>query len=603
MELKRGDRISEYVLDERLGAGGFGVVWRAHHHVFTDRVVAIKVPANAEQARLLRHEGVLADLVRHPGAVEVLGLDPDHDPPYLVLEYVEGESLRERLRARGRLEADEAVGIGCEVLAVLAEAHRRGIVHRDLKPENVLLRRDGRVKLADFGLGRLRELEHGELLLSGAFVSEAAGGSSGTLAYMAPEQKQPGRPVDARADVYAFGLVLFEMLTGALPEGREVPSELVAGLDPALDRIFAGCYCRLEARYPDAGAVLRELQAVRARLGRSGAAPPGAGREARRGGTARLEPLEGGAPLLLGAGPAVLGSGREAGIRLRGRAVAARHAVIARQGGAWTIRDAGSAAGTWLLPAHVPQGKRPVDLIEKVGREPLELAEGVTICLGDPREPDGGVRLVFRDGEPLAAWSGGMAGEHDGSSPGQFRLRAGSVKAAVAGLVAFAVSLLFLLRFRVPLWAFLGAMVVGIGASALFSEHYRRRDEELEFAPAGGSPRLVPVRAAGVALRGLALAIDLALFLLVVHQWWAPFAWFAYDWLATGLWGATAGKWVLGLRVVDLEGRPIGLGRAFMRSVGKVLSTLPFGLGYAFAAITVSRQAFHDFLAETRVVR
>jgi eukaryotic-like serine/threonine-protein kinase len=230
--LKPGDRVSEYVLIERVGRGGFGDVWKARHHVWPDRIVAVKMPATAERANLLKREGVLQDRVRHPNAVDVLGMDPDHDPPYLIMEFVEGESLRARLQRETRLAPGVAVDLGVQILGALEHAHARGVVHRDLKPENILIAKDGLAKLTDFGLGRLLEDARAKLAVSGSLISTDGRDISGTVAYMAPEQREAGRTVDARADLYAFGIVLFEMLTGARPEGGEAPADLVAGRPP-----------------------------------------------------------------------------------------------------------------------------------------------------------------------------------------------------------------------------------------------------------------------------------------------------------------------------------------------------------------------------------
>src|SRR5207247_2472839 len=132
------------------------------------------------------------------------------DPPYLVMEFVDGGSRRARLERERRLEAPVALGIARGVLGGLAAAHAQGVVHRDLKPENVLLRRDGAVKITDFGLGRLREEERARLALSANLGDPEVDTPhlEGTIAYMAPEQRDAGRPIDARADVYAFGIVL-----------------------------------------------------------------------------------------------------------------------------------------------------------------------------------------------------------------------------------------------------------------------------------------------------------------------------------------------------------------------------------------------------------
>src|SRR5688572_11534084 len=110
-DLKPGDRVSEYVLERRVGHGGFGDVWRAHHHVWRDRVVAVKVAADAEAARALGQEGAIQERLRDPNVVEVLGLDPEHDPPYLVMEFIDGESLRARLDRDRRLAPEAALAV------------------------------------------------------------------------------------------------------------------------------------------------------------------------------------------------------------------------------------------------------------------------------------------------------------------------------------------------------------------------------------------------------------------------------------------------------------------------------------------------------------
>lgn len=258
-KVSAGDRLGEYIVEERIGSGGFGDVWRAHHHVLTDRQVAIKVPHDEGTRERLRREGVIQDRLTDPRVIRTLGLDPDHEPPYLVVELVEGESLRERLQRESRLAPAEALRIAEEVLRALCAAHAVGVIHRDIKPENILLQREtNAVKIADFGLGRFTETT-GESLAASLSHLTKEGALLGTLAYMAPEQKEAGRKVDGRADLYAFGVCLFEMLTGGLPVGGDLPSEQVADLDPLCDEIFRRCFTRLEKRYPTAGDALSEL--------------------------------------------------------------------------------------------------------------------------------------------------------------------------------------------------------------------------------------------------------------------------------------------------------------------------------------------------------
>jgi len=218
-----GQTLSHYRVTAALGAGGMGEVYRA-----TDtqlgRDAAIKVlPSEVAQdaerlARFEREARLLASL-NHPNVAAIHGLEKADGKPFLVLELVEGEELKQRLE-RGAVPVDEALEIARQIAEGLEEAHERGIVHRDLKPANVKLTPDGKVKVLDFGLAKAWTADptsgsSGVLSESPtlAHTGTEAGVILGTAAYMAPEQAR-GRAVDRRADIWAFGVVLFEMLTG-----------------------------------------------------------------------------------------------------------------------------------------------------------------------------------------------------------------------------------------------------------------------------------------------------------------------------------------------------------------------------------------------------
>jgi serine/threonine-protein kinase len=248
-----GDRISEYVLDSPAGSGTFGTVWRARHHVWTQQLVAIKLPTSPAYLRELQREGLAASRLSHPNVVKAIGFDPYADPPYLVMEYVAGRSLRELLR-NGPLATATAVTILRQILSGLAHAHENGIVHRDLKPENVLLTEagltsdfaaPGSVKITDFGLGQT-QAKGGSIAYSLSIAGDAQK-LVGTLDYMSPEQRAGG-DVDARSDLYACGAMLFEMITGEKPTGTEVPSDLRSGVPEGIDHAFRRAYTRLDRR-------------------------------------------------------------------------------------------------------------------------------------------------------------------------------------------------------------------------------------------------------------------------------------------------------------------------------------------------------------------
>ncbi len=214
-----GDRIGCYLVDRRLGAGGMGEVWRARDERL-GRDVALKLllphPArDADRVSALQAEARAAGALNHTNVLTVYDVGEHHGASYLVTECLEGESLRARL-IRSTLDVDAALDVARQVARGLAAAHGRGIVHGDLKPENVFLGRDGRVKILDFGLATLHDPAW-----AGGAADEPPDGTprrpvTGTTGYMAPEQLR-GERCDGRADVFALGIVLHEMLAGARP--------------------------------------------------------------------------------------------------------------------------------------------------------------------------------------------------------------------------------------------------------------------------------------------------------------------------------------------------------------------------------------------------
>jgi eukaryotic-like serine/threonine-protein kinase len=267
---KCGDRINNYLLEELVGTGSFGTVWRAKHHMFDD-LVAIKIPTDADYVQNLRREGVAIHGLRHPNIVRAVDLDPYADPPYLIMEYVPGDSLRQFVDAHADgLPIETAVAIMRGVLSALVVAHEAGVIHRDIKPANILLTErvadmdkvsERSVKVADFGLGRVGGVTTQSIMQSGNHPAEKLNGISGTLAYMSPEQKE-GQDTDGRTDLYSCGIVLFEMLTGKRPHGAEVPSALRSDVPERLDVLFQRCYARRERRFDNAAAMLEALAEV-----------------------------------------------------------------------------------------------------------------------------------------------------------------------------------------------------------------------------------------------------------------------------------------------------------------------------------------------------
>jgi eukaryotic-like serine/threonine-protein kinase len=203
-----------YRLDRELARGGMATVWIAEDPLLSRRVaVKLLLPELAVDDALrvrFRNEAIAAAKLSHPGIVATYDTGDDDGTAYIVMELVEGKTLRHLIDERGRLPVHEAVDISSQVADALEHAHRQGLVHRDIKPANVLVQTDGRVKVTDFGIAKAAGGD--DLTRTGTVV--------GTARYLAPEQVN-GHAVDGRADVYALGLILYEMLAGRAPFGGD----------------------------------------------------------------------------------------------------------------------------------------------------------------------------------------------------------------------------------------------------------------------------------------------------------------------------------------------------------------------------------------------
>ncbi len=278
-----GTRLSgRYRLDVQIGAGGMSTVYRAFDQTL-ERVVAVKlmhreIASDSDQLERFRREARAVAQFSHPHIVGVIDAGEDDGRPYIVFEYVEGETLKERIRRCGRLPVDESLAYAIEITRALGAAHARGIVHRDIKPQNVLIDEEGMAKVTDFGIAR--SLDEEGLTADGRVL--------GTTDYVSPEQAL-GHAVNGQSDVYSLGVVLFEMLTGDVPFHGEnqvavamkhvredVPD--VQRLRPGLSASVASVLDRMTSkdlarRYPDAASLeddLEEALAIEAaRAGRS----------------------------------------------------------------------------------------------------------------------------------------------------------------------------------------------------------------------------------------------------------------------------------------------------------------------------------------------
>jgi tripartite ATP-independent transporter DctP family solute receptor len=392
-----GQVVGRFELVREIGRGGFGIVYEARDRELR-RIVAFKSvrvggALDARQQRLL-YEAEAAARLAHPNIVTLYDVGHCDDGPYLVLELLRGETLGERLK-HGALPVTDAVRIALEVARGLAHAHAQGVVHRDLTPGNVFLCSDGQVKILDFGMAH-------------AFGRRKVDG--GTLAYMAPEQIADA-PEDERTDVYALGVILHQMLLGALPSrddaaraSRRSAREIVIGGWPALGALVGRMLERSPLRRPrDGGAVLAALGGLEQAPGEPGAAE---GRKARGARPARrpAQPV-GREPRVAHRGPGASALGPHPSRKEPLEAEGPAQAEGASQAAGARARYRRTGAVQRLKLAHIIAEGTPIDLAAKrlaeLVRARTEGEVDIIVCpaaqLGDERANIHGVQFGVID--------------------------------------------------------------------------------------------------------------------------------------------------------------------------------------------------------------
>lgn len=279
--LSPGDHIDRYTVLSLLGSGGMGEVYLAHDEKL-DRKVALKLlpiyfTRNQQRLRRFQHEARAASVLNHPNIITIHEIGEVDERHYIATEYVDGETLRQRMK-HGPLSVAESLDITIQVCSALTAAHKAGIVHRDIKPENIMLRGDGYIKVLDFGLAKLTERREEPPDVGDADNLEISSGLlMGTVKYMSPEQAQ-GLPVDQRSDIFSLGVVLYEMLTGHAPFEGKTAIEMISTIqstDPlplkhyaaeatdTLEQLLDQALCKeKEARYQTAEELLNDLRSL-----------------------------------------------------------------------------------------------------------------------------------------------------------------------------------------------------------------------------------------------------------------------------------------------------------------------------------------------------
>ena len=264
---------NRYEILDKVGTGGMALVYKAMDHRL-NRLVAIKIlrddlAQDADFRKRFYAESQAVAMLSHPNIVSVYDVSHSNNTDYIVMELIEGITLKQYIHHKGKLSWKETLHFATQITKAIQHAHSRGIIHRDVKPQNIMILKDGSVKVADFGIAALESSQQNTMLSNEAI---------GSVHYMSPEQAK-GAPVDARGDVYSIGVVMYEMLTGRLPfEGdspvsvaiqhissiplmpRDVAPEIPIGLEAITMHAMEG---DLNTRYQSADELLEDLEAFR----------------------------------------------------------------------------------------------------------------------------------------------------------------------------------------------------------------------------------------------------------------------------------------------------------------------------------------------------
>src|SRR5438270_4087476 len=234
-KLAAGDAVGPYTILSRIGSGGMAEVYLAQDSRLGRKIALKLLPVSsandAERVRRFRQEASAVSALNHPNILTIHEIGQTGSAHFIATEFIDGETLRQRL-TRAQIPLTEAIDITIQIASALSAAHAAGIVHRDIKPENIMIRRDGYVKVLDFGLAKLTEQRASSSPTALTLADTGPGIVIGTVTYMSPEQAR-GFKVDERTDIFSFGVVLYEMLAGRAPFGGPTPSDVIVSI---LDR-------------------------------------------------------------------------------------------------------------------------------------------------------------------------------------------------------------------------------------------------------------------------------------------------------------------------------------------------------------------------------
>jgi serine/threonine protein kinase/DNA-directed RNA polymerase subunit RPC12/RpoP len=257
LQVKAGDKCSDYILDTELGHGGMGTVWKAKHFQMK-KFVAVKfvtadIGLNPDLLRRFKQEIETLNEVRHPNIIDILTCNWENNPPYYVMDFVSGKDLAGHIE-EGELALEDIRRWLLQAAGALEAAHKKGVVHRDIKPANILVDSDGNIKVCDFGIAKTVGTEQPHHTATGAFV--------GTRGYASPEQRD-GKAVDARTDIFSLGCVFYEMLTGERAGCPILPGEFRDNLPAEWDNLYKKMvFPKVERRLQTMGEVIASLKAL-----------------------------------------------------------------------------------------------------------------------------------------------------------------------------------------------------------------------------------------------------------------------------------------------------------------------------------------------------